>query len=226
MARRAADLALQASHRETAALYVAGMALWEGFFGNAAEARRTAAEALALSSDRGVEYGAALALALAGDSAQSQSLADDLERRFPEDTSVRYSYLPVLRARLALNHGEPGTAAGLLEASLPYELGETRTGIHANFGALYPVYMRGEAYLAAHRGAKAAAEFQKILAHRGIVSSDPIGALARLELGRSFAVSGDRAGAKAAYQDFLTLWKEADPGLPLLRQARTEYAGL
>ena len=226
MARRAADLALQASHRETAALYRAGMALWEGFFGNAAEAGRTAADALELSDDRGVVYGAALALALAGDSARSQTLANDLEKRFPEDTSVRYSYLPALRARLALNHGEPGKAIGLLEANVPYELGETRTSIHANFGALYPVYMRGEAYLAARRGAEAAAEFRKILAHRGIVSSDPIGALARLELGRSFAVSGDGARAKAAYQDFLNLWKDADPGLPLLRQARTWYAGL
>jgi tetratricopeptide (TPR) repeat protein len=226
MARRAADLALQASHRETAALYEAGVALWEAFFGNASDARRTAAAALELSNDRGVEYGAALALALAGDAARAQTLAEDLETRFPEDTSVRFSYLPALRARLALNHGEPGKAIGLVESTLPYELGETRTSIHANFGALYPVYMRGETYLAAHRGAEAAAEFQKILTHRAIVGSDPVGALARLELGRSLVLSGDRARAKAAYQDFLTLWKDADPGLPRFRQARAEYARL
>lgn len=111
----------------------------------------------------------------------------------------------MLRARLALNHGDAGKALELVQAAVPNELGAPRVSIHALFGALYPVYLRGEAYLAAHKGAEAAAEFQKILDHRGIVLSDPIGALARLQLGRAFALSGDQAKAKTAYQDFLTL---------------------
>ena len=226
MSRRAADLAQQAAQRERAALYETGAALWEAFFGNASAARQSATAALELSKDRDVEYGAAFALALSGDSSRSQTLANDLERRFPEDTSVRFSYLPALRALLALNHGEPSKAIELLQIAAPYELGAPRSSFHGFFGALYPVYVRGEAYLAAHQGAEAAAEFQKILDHRGIVVSDPIGALAHLQLGRAFALSGDKTKAKTAYQDFLTLWKDADPDIPILKQAKAEYAKL
>jgi hypothetical protein len=147
-----------------------------------------------------------------------------LERRFPEDTSVRFSYLPVLRARLALNHGDASLALTLLQAAIPYELGVPRSGVSALFGALYPVYVRGEAYLAAHQGVEAATEFRKILDHRGVVINDPIGALARLQLGRAFAMSGDMTRAKAAYQDFLSLWKDADPDIPILKQAKAEFA--
>ena len=171
-----------------------------------------------------MEYGAALALALSGDSARAQQLANDLEQRFPEDTSVRFSYLPTVRAQLALNHGDPAKAIELLQVAVQYELSVTRSSIHANFGALYPVYVRGEAYLAAHQGVEGAAEFQKILDHRGIVVSDPIGALAHLQLARAFALSGDKTKAKTAYQDFLTLWKDADPDIPILKQAKAEYA--
>ena len=226
MSRRAVDLAQQAAQRERAALYETGAALWEAFFGNAPAARRSAMAALELSKGRDVEYGAAFALALSGDSSRSQTLANDLERRFPEDTSVRFSYLPALRALLALNHGEPAKAIELLQIAVPYELGAPRSSFHGFFGALYPVYVRGEAYLAAHQGAEAAAEFQKILDHRGIVVSDPIGALAHLQLGRALALSGDKAKAKTAYQDFLTLWKDADPDIPILKQAKAEYAKL
>jgi tetratricopeptide (TPR) repeat protein len=181
--------------------------------------------AIELSKDRDVEYGAAFALALSGDFPRAQTLANDLERQFPEDTSVRFSYLPALRALLALNHlgaGEPSQAIELLQIAVPYELGAP----HGNFGALYPVYVRGEAYLAAHKGAEAAAEFQKILDHRGIVASDPIGALAHLQLGRAFALSGDKTKAKTSYQDFFTLWKDADSDIPILQQAEAEYAKL
>src|SRR5260370_4585680 len=149
-----------------------------------------------------------------------------MEKRFAEDTGVRFSYLPALRARLALNHGEPATAIELLQIAAPYELGVPRSAIHGNYGALYPIYVRGEAYLAAQRGAEAAAEFQKILDHSGIVVSDPIGALAHLQLGRAYVLSGDKAKAKSAYQDFLTLWKDADPDLPILKRAKREYAKL
>jgi DNA-binding winged helix-turn-helix (wHTH) protein/predicted Zn-dependent protease len=225
-AQRAADLAQQAGHMEAAALYEASAALWEGFFGDGTRAKQEAKAALALSKDRGVEYGAAFALVLAGDSTYSRQLADDLEQSFPEDTSVQFSYLPALRARLALNQGEPSKAIDLLQKAVPYELGRPRSALHANFGALYPIYVRGEAYLALHQGAAAAAEFQKILDHRGIVVSDPIGALAHLQLGRAYALQGDMAQAKAAYRDFLTLWKDADPDVPVLKEAKAEFERL
>jgi tetratricopeptide (TPR) repeat protein len=212
--RRAVDLALRVSQREKAALYETAPALWEAFFGNAPEARRRAMAALELSKELYVE------------SSRSQTLVTDLESRFGEDTGVRFSYLPALRARLALNHGEASKAIELLQIAVPYELGTPRSSIHGNFGALYPIYVRGEAYLAAHQAAEAATEFQKILAHRGIVVSDPIGALAHLQLGRAFALSGDTTKAKTAYQDFLTLWKDADPTIPILKQAQAEYAKL
>jgi tetratricopeptide (TPR) repeat protein len=195
-------------------------------FGNAPEARRSATATLALAKDREVEYGAAFALALAGDSSRSQLLANDLEKQFPEDTSVRFSYLPALRALLALNRGESAKAVDLLQVAVPYELGQPRSSLQGFFGALYPIYVRGEAYLAEHRGARAATEFQKILDHRGVVVSDPIGALAHLQLGRAYALSGDKMKAKAAYQDFLTLWKDADPDIPILKEAKGEYARL
>jgi tetratricopeptide (TPR) repeat protein len=224
MSRRASDLAQQADRREAAALYESGAAVREAFFGNASAARQSAIAALKLSNNPGVEYGAAFAIALIGDSSQSQKLANDLETRFPEDTSVRFSYMPSLRALLALNRGEPSKAVELSQVAVPYELGSPRSAIHGFFGALYPVYVRGAAYLAAHRGTEAAGEFQKILDHRGIVVSDPIGALAHLQLGRAFALSRDTAKAKTAYQDFLTLWKDADAEIPILKQAQREYA--
>ena len=167
-----------------------------------------------------------LALALAGSSSRAQALADDLEKNFPEDTSVRFSYVPALRAILAVNRGQPSRAIEVLESAAPYELGTPRSNLQGFFGALYPVYVRGQAYLSAHQGAEAAAEFQKIIDHRGILVSDPVGALAHLQLARAFALSGDTAKAKSAYQDFLTMWKQADSDVPVLKQAKTEYAEL
>jgi len=161
-----------------------------------------------------------------GDSSRAQALTDDLEKCYPEDTSVRFSYLPTLRARLALNHGNAAKAIELLEPAVPYEMGTPRVSATMGIGALYPIYVRGEAWLAARQDAKAAAEFQRILDHRGIVLSDPIGALAHWQLGRAFTLSGDKIKAKTAYQDFLTLWKEADPDIPILKQAKAEYARL
>jgi eukaryotic-like serine/threonine-protein kinase len=226
MSGRAEGLAQQAGHREQAALFEAGAALREAFFGNTPAAKQRASTALELSRDREVEYGAAFTLALAGDARRSEELASDLERHFPEDTSVRFSYLPALQARLALNDGQAAKAVELLQASVPYELGAPHSSMHGLFGALYPAYVRGEAYLAAHKGAEAAAEFQKIVDHRGIVVSDPIAALARLQLGRAYVLSGDTAKGKSAYQDFLTLWKDADSDIPILKQAKREYAQL
>jgi predicted Ser/Thr protein kinase len=226
MSRRAVYLARQAGQRETAATYETGAAVWEASYGNAAAATRLAMDALGLSKGRDVEYGAAVALALAGDSFRVQTLANDLEKRFPEDTSVRFSYVPTLRALFELNHNEPGKAIELLQIAAPHDLAIPGINFFAFFGSLYPAYVRGQAYMAAHQGAEAAAEFQKILDHRGIVVSDPIGALSRLQLGRAFALSGDKTKSKAAYRDFLALWKDADTDIPILKQAKAEYAKL
>jgi DNA-binding winged helix-turn-helix (wHTH) protein/tetratricopeptide (TPR) repeat protein len=224
--QHAANLARQAAHPERAALYEAGAALREAFFGNAPAAKQNAVAALDTSKDREVEYGAAFARALSGESSQASALVHDLERRFPEDTSVQFTYLPTLRARLALNRGETVKAIELLQVAVPNEMGQPYSKYHGFFGALYPVYVRGEAYLAAGQGRQAAAEFQKILDHRGIVVSDPIGALAHLQLGRALALSGNKAKAKTAYQDFLVLWKNAERDIPILKRAKAEYANL
>ena len=225
LSQLAAEQATLAGQRERAGLWEAGAALREAFFGNNAAAAKRASAALTLSKDREAEYGAAFALALAGYSSSSLQLANDLEKRFPEDTSVRFSYLPALRSLLALNSREISKALELLQTAIPSESGVPRSA-NGLFGALYPVYVRGLAHLAAHQGAEAAIEFQEILDHRGIVASDPVGALVHLQIGRAFALSGDKAKAKTAYQDFLTLWKDADPDIPVFREARAELAKL
>jgi len=226
MLRRASDLAQQAAHREKAASFETRVALWEAFYGNATAAKPVAMAALALAKNREVQYGAALALAMSGDSSQAQALTNDLERSFPEDTSVKFNYLPSVRAFLALNHGDPAKAIELLQVAVPYELGQPRSAQTGFFGALYPIYARGQAYLAARQGADATREFQKILDHPGTMVGDPIGVLAHLQIGRAYAMSSDTTKAKAAYQEFLTLWKDADPDTPILKQAKAEYAKL
>jgi len=226
MWERAVALAQQAGNRERAAIYKSAEAVCEAHFGNAAEAKRHAAAALDLAKGRDVEYAVAFALALSGDSSGSQKLAEDLAKRFPEDTPVQFEYLPTLRALSALTHRAPLDAVEHLERARPYDLALPGTAFVAKFGGLYPAYVRGESYLAAGRGQEAAVEFQKVLNHRGIVFADPIGALAHLQLGRAYVASGDMAKAKNAYQDFLTLWKDADQDIPVLKQARAEYARL
>lgn len=200
-------------------------ALREAWFGNTGEARRRATFALKLSTGRDLQYFAALAFAYARDDARAKELADDLDKRFPEDTIVQFNYLPSVRGKLALNKGDASAAIKGLEAAAPYELGATRA-MDLDWTAMFPVFVRGEAYLAARHGSEAAVEFQKILDHRGLVLNQPIGALAHLGLGRAYVLQGDSVKAKAAYQDFLTLWKDADPDIPVLQQAKTEYAKL
>ena len=224
---RAIDLARQAGEREVAVSYQAARAVWEAVCGNAAEARRNATAALALSNARDVEYAAGMALGLSGGSSRAEALAGDLEKRFPEDTFAKFTYVPVLRALTALERGKPADSVEQLQVALRYELAVNGLNfLHFYLGGLHSAYVRGEALVAAHRYAEAAAEFQKILNHRGIVGADPIGALAHVQLGRAFALSGDRAKAKAAYQHFLALWKNADPDVPILRSAKAEYARL
>jgi eukaryotic-like serine/threonine-protein kinase len=212
LSRQAIVSATRAGEPERAAGYEAAAAFREALFGNAAEARKRAGEALDLSNSADVESLSALALFIAGDAVRANTLADDLDNRFPEHTIVQSYYLPTLRAELALSKSEPSRAIEVLQAAAPYELSSS--------GALYPVYVRGESYLAAHRGKEAAVEFQKILVNA------PIGSLAHLGLGRAYALAGDNPGAKIAYQDFLTLWKSADPDIPVLKQAKAEYAKL
>ena len=218
LSRQAIVSARRAEEPELAAGYESAAAFREALFGNAAEARERAGEALDLSNSADVESLSALALSIAGDAVRAETLADDLDKRFPEHTIVQSYYLPTLRAQLALSRDDPSRAVEVLQAAAPYELSSS--------GALFPVYVRGESYLAAHRGNEAAAEFQKILDHRGIVVNAPIGALAHLGQGRAYALSGDKTRAKIAYQDFLTLWKGADPDIPVLKQAKAEYAKL
>jgi len=222
LTHRAADSALRGGQKETMAAFKAEAGVREALVGNLALARHGANEALALSKGRDVTAMSAIALALAGDP-DAIRLSSDLEKRFPEDTVVRYNSVPSIRAATALRHSEPGKAIEALAASVPYELGQT--GQEVAF-VLYPVYLRGEAYVAAKQGSAAAAEFQKILDHPGLVQNEPIGALAHLGLGRAYLLAGETSKAQAAYQDFFDLWKEADPDVPILNEAKMEYAKL
>jgi len=225
LSRRAADSAELAAEKETAAGYYAVSALREALFGDATKARQQATVARQRSTGRDKDYGVALALAYAGGANQAQALADELDKKFPEDTVVQFNYLPTLRAKIALSHSNPLQALEALGAAAPYELGMPAISYY-NWPNLYPVYVRGEAYLAAHQGGAAAAEFQKILDHRGIVLNEPIGTLAHLGLGRAYALQANTAKARSAYQDFLALWKDADADIPILKEAKAEYAKL
>jgi tetratricopeptide (TPR) repeat protein len=220
------EIAQRSGRRERAGLFEAGRAVWEAFYGNAAAAWQSVSKALALGRGRDVDYAAAFALALSGDLVQSRALAEDLSRAFPEDTFVQFMYLPTLRALFALNAHDPAAAIQALQIASRYDLALGGVGFIGHFGGLYPVYVRGLAYLEARQPAEAAAEFQRILDHRSIVLVDPMDAMARLQLARALALSGDTVKATSAYSDLLTLWKNADPDIPVLKEARAEYARL
>jgi len=185
---------------------------------------------LEVANGRHVSYAAALALAMAGERSRAQTIADDLDSRFPEDTSVRFNYVPTLRALLALGANNPLRALEVLQPAATYEFAQPGISFYGAgggaFGAMYPIYVRGAAYLALHKPTEAAAEFQKILDHPGIVLEDPMGAIARLQLGRALARTGDTAKAKAVYADLLALWKDADPDLELPKRAKAEFSAL
>ena len=223
MTARAADSALRTGNKETTAAYEAEAAVREALAGNLTLARRQANRALALSKGRDVVAMSAISLGLAGELAQANRLGDDLGQRFPEDTVVRYNSLLAIRAATALRGGDAQRAIEALAAAAPYETGQTSQDVSF---ALYPIYLRGEAYLAAKQGPAAGAEFQKILNHPGLVQNELIGALAHLELGRAYAMAHETNQAKAAYEYFFALWKGADSDLPIVRQARVEYARL
>jgi predicted Zn-dependent protease len=209
--------------KETAASYQVESALREVEVGNREEARTDANAALKLASSHDVKAMTALALARAGDTAGADTLAAELDKTFPLDTLVQRYWLPTIRAAVAMEHKDPNRAVELLKETNAIELGSTTLSL-AVF--LMPVYVRGEAYLAIGDGQRAATEFQKFIDHRGVVTNFPWGALARLGLARAYALQGDTAKARAANQDFLTLWKDADADIPILKQAKAEYAKL
>jgi len=235
LARRAVFSAMRADNKEDAAIYEANGALEEAAYGNASKAKQLAAEALGLArAGRGVEAEAALAFAMSGETAQAESLVQDLNKRFPRDTQIQSLWLPGIRAQLELNKKNPPAALSILQAALPVEFANIPFG--NNTSCLYHTYLRGEAYLAARQGAAAAAEFQKIIDHSGIVWNCWTGALAHLGMARANALQpktlrgadADAANVRAlaTYKEFLTLWKDADPGIPILKQAKTEYEKL
>jgi tetratricopeptide (TPR) repeat protein len=222
LTRQAINLAQQQGDPERAAQYAIRAALREAFFGNTREAKQGVAIALGLAKNREIEYGAAVASALAGDTRLARTLAGELESEFPEDTSIRFSYLPVIRATLALRRGEPLKAVEALEAAAPYQLGVPRCALTGFFGSLYPILLRGEAYLAARKGSEAAREFQTLIDHRGAMIGDPVSVLAHYGLARALALSGDAIKAREQYNKFLADWKDADPDVPIFRQATIE----
>ncbi len=235
LTKRAVDSAVRADSKETGAIWQENAAIAQAAYGNPAEARQSAAEGLKLApTSQGVEVEAALAFAMAGDSARAESLAQDLGKRFPLDTQVQSLWLPAIQAQLALDKKNPAAALTALQAASPIELGQIL--FVANISCLYHVYIRGEAYLAAGQGKEAAAEFQKIIDHSGIVWNCWTGALAHLGVARANALQSRtsqgadadlaRSRALAAYKDFLALWKDADPDIPILKEAKTEYAKL
>jgi eukaryotic-like serine/threonine-protein kinase len=235
LTKRSVESAVRADNKESGAIWRENAALRQAAFGNAAEAKQAAAEALRLApTSQSVEVEAGLAFAMAGDVARAESLTQDLNKRFPLDTQMQSLWLPAIRAQLALNRNNPADGVNALQAASPVELGQI--GFVTNISCLYPTYIRGEAYLASGQGSAAAAEFQKILDHSGIVWNCWTGALARLGVARSNALQSRtsegadadaaRVRALAAYKDFLTLWKDADPDIPVLKQAQAEYEKL
>jgi serine/threonine protein kinase/Tfp pilus assembly protein PilF len=235
LTKRAVDSAIRADSKENGAIHLANAAQREATYGNPAEARQSAAEALKLApTSQGVESEAALAFAMAGDTARAESLAQDLGKRFPLDTQIQSLWLPTIHAQLELDRKNPTLALSILQAASSIELGQI--AFVTNISCLYPVYVRGEAYLAAGQGSAATAEFQKILDHSGIVWNCWTGALAHLGVARANALQARtsqgadadaaRVRALAAYKEFLTLWKDADPGIPVLKEAKAEYAKL
>jgi serine/threonine protein kinase/tetratricopeptide (TPR) repeat protein len=221
--RRAVDAAVRNNSKETAAIWQVNAALRETEFGNLATAKQDVAAALTLSPGRDVKMLAALVLARSGETVRAKTIVGELEESYPSQTVLKVYWLPTIKAAIELNNNNAAQSLVFLEAAAPYELGEPP---QFQVGTLYPAYIRGQAQLMAHNGAAAAAEFQKFLDHRGIALNFPVGALAHLGLARSYAVQGDTAKAKAAYQDFLTLWKDADPDIPILKEAKAEYAKL
>jgi eukaryotic-like serine/threonine-protein kinase len=226
MSERAVSLARNRGLSDRAGLFRSAEAIRYAFFEDKTAAVRSAQTALELSRGAEVEYGAAIALVQAGELSQARLLVEDMEKRFPENTAVEFIYVPEIFALIALQQHEPAKAIEILQTTVAYEQGQLPSASFGFYGMFYPAYLRGQAFLAERQGSAAAAEFQKILEHRGVVISDPIGALAHLQLGRAFAQSGDKARAKASYEDFFKIWKGSDTDIPILMHARVDYGYL
>jgi eukaryotic-like serine/threonine-protein kinase len=222
--RQAAASAERVDEKETAASYLAEAALREALVGNSNLAREGAAAALRLTNSRDVQFLAVMAYAAGGDASKAQTLVDDSKKRFPEDTVAQFIEIPTIEGQIALTHRDSSKALEILQSSSRYELGQIGAG--GLTPALYPVWVRAEAYRIAGEGAEAAREYQKILDHRGAVTNGIIGALTHLGMARAYALQGDTAKARVAYQDFFALWKDADPDVPVLNAAKSEYAKL
>jgi eukaryotic-like serine/threonine-protein kinase len=225
LARRAADSAVRADAKETGALWLAYQALREAELGNVAAAPQAVGRALALAPGRDVKVLAALVLARSGEAAHSRTILEALQKSEPTNTYLKVYWFPVIEASIAMAQQAPDRAIVALEPSLPYELGGAPPNPQNN-ATLYPAYLRGLAYLAQKNGPAAAAEFQKFLDHSGIVQNFLLGSLAHLQLARAYAMQGATAKAKSAYQDFFVLWKDADHDIPILKEAKAEYAKL
>ena len=223
--KQAIASALRAERKEEAAGWAATAALREAEFGNLAEARKQAAAALALAPTRDVRIAAALALARCGDSGRAQTMVDELYKQFPENTLVVNYWLPSIRAAIALHRGDAPLAVGFLQATAAYDLGGA-TPPFSTGATLYPAYLRGQAYLAQKQWSKAAAEFERIGSHRGLVWNFPTGILAQLQLAKAYAGEGDTAKARKQYESFLALWQNAEADSAVLREAKSEYAKL
>jgi len=223
LARRAADSAVRTGAKETAAQWLGFQALREAELGNVTAARQGVTRALALAPGRGVKVLAALALARTGETSQSRTILEALQKSDPTNTYLKVYWFPVIEASIAMAQQAPDRTIVALEPSVPYELGGPPPALT---GVMYPAYIRGLAYLAQKNGPAAAAEFQKFPDHPGNVQNFPLGVLAHLGLARAYALSGDTAKAKTAYQDFLNLWKDADPDIPILKEAKAEYSKL
>ena len=225
LSRRATESAQRAGEKETAAKRELNAALREAEFGNLTEARRQALDALTISQARSVRILVAMVLARTGDTVRAEKMSDELQKQNPVNTKMNIYWLPVIRAAAQISRKDPGKAIEILQTALPYEL--SLAGPLPEIGALlYPVYLRGQAYLMLHEGKSAVIEFQKFIDNRAMVINSPLGALAQMNLARAYAMQGDTAEAKATYQEFFTIWKDADPDVPVLKQAKAEYAKL
>jgi len=219
------ESALRSDQRETAAQWQLNSALREAEFGNTEEARQQVRSALALTSSRDTKILAALTLARVGKIAQAQTLADALATQFPKNTFLNNYWLPTIRGYIEIVRGNPAQALKNLEPAVPYDLAFPLPQCEEG-GLLYPSYVRGQAHVLLHQGKEAAVEFQKLLDHRGLLLNSPLLAMAHYQIARAALAEGDAAAARKAYQDFFALWKDADPDIPILKQAKAEYAKL
>jgi len=221
--RSAIEMAIRAGLRERTAVFQAAPAVWNALYENKDAARRKAETALKTFEGRDVAYAAGFALALGGETVKAAALAERLDKEYPEDTQVQATYVPTLRALVALDRNNPRKAIDLLEANRPYEFGIPPLAFNHFYGNMYPIYVRGLAYLAIRNPAEAVVEFARLLSHPGLAAGDPVDAAAQRQLARALELAGDRTKARSAYQDFLSSWKDADPDIPIFKQAKAEY---